>query len=148
MTSEVPAERDVVDAVTDHRLSRHRIQDLDEDEELWNARLEDCQFLTARIAVCEALSNRPRLDERTGGVPRRNATTIWAETDKAEALNRGWLQLDPRWSWDGSVGWIAADHAHGAARLEPLRTGPAGRAAVTKRARRLQLDRRTVKAKI
>ena len=51
------------------------------------------------------------------------------ETDKAEALYRGWLHLDPRWGW-GWIGWSDCYriHAHGAARLEPLRTDPAGRA--------------------
>ena len=108
------------------------IQDLE--GELWNAGLEDRQFLTARIARVRrgvaALSHRRRSDDREpaarlGGV----RTTNWARSDKAEALYRGWLHSGSALGMglDRLVGLLPI-HAHGGARLEPLRTDPAGRA--------------------
>jgi tetratricopeptide (TPR) repeat protein len=83
------------------------IQDLE--DELWNAGLEDRQFLTARIALCEeGLRRFFRTDDDLMSENRRRALAEsyyeLGETDKAEALYRGWLHLDPRWGW-GWIGW-------------------------------------------
>ena len=82
------------------------IQDLE--DELWNAGLEDRQFLTARIALCEEGLRRFRTDDDLMTENRRRALAEsyyeLGETDKAEALYRGWLHLDPRWGW-GWIGW-------------------------------------------
>jgi tetratricopeptide (TPR) repeat protein len=81
------------------------IQDLE--DELWNAGLEDRQFLTARIAVCEEGLRRFRTDDELMTENRRRALAEsyyeLGETASAEALYRGWLNLDPRWGW----GWIS-----------------------------------------
>src|SRR5215831_20329248 len=82
------------------------IQDLE--DELWNAGLEDRQFLTARIAVCEeGLRRFPAEDDLMTENRRRAVGESYfelGETDKAEALYRDWLQADPRWGW-GWIGW-------------------------------------------
>jgi tetratricopeptide (TPR) repeat protein len=82
------------------------IQDLE--GELWNAGLEDRQFLTARIAVCEEGLRRFRTDDDLMSENRRRAMAEsyyeLGEPDKADALYRGWLNLDPRWGW-GWIGW-------------------------------------------
>jgi tetratricopeptide (TPR) repeat protein len=82
------------------------IQDLE--GELWNAGLEDRQFLTARIALCEEGLRRFRTDDDLMIENRRRALAEsyyeLGETGKAEALYRGWLHLDPRWGW-GWIGW-------------------------------------------
>jgi len=82
------------------------IQDLE--DELWNAGLDDRQFLTARIALCEEALRRFRSDDDLMTENRRRALAEsyyeLGETDKAEALYRGWLHLDPRWGW-GWIGW-------------------------------------------
>ena len=82
------------------------IQDLQ--DELWNAGLEDRQFLTARIAVCEeGLRRFPAEDELMTENRRRALAESYfelGETGKAEALYRDWLQADPRWGW-GWIGW-------------------------------------------
>jgi tetratricopeptide (TPR) repeat protein len=83
------------------------IQDLE--DELWNAGLEDRQFLTARIALCEeGLRRFFRTDDDLMSENQRRAMAEsyyeLGETDKAEALYRGWLHLDPRWGW-GWIGW-------------------------------------------
>jgi tetratricopeptide (TPR) repeat protein len=82
------------------------IQDLE--DELWNAALDDRQFLTARIALCEEALRRFRSDDDLMTENRRRALAEsyyeLGETDKAEALYRGWLHLDPRWGW-GWIGW-------------------------------------------
>jgi tetratricopeptide (TPR) repeat protein len=82
------------------------IQDLE--SELWNAGLEDRQFLTARIALCEEGLRRFRTDDDLMTENRRRALAEsyyeLGETDEAEALYRGWLHLDPRWGW-GWIGW-------------------------------------------
>jgi tetratricopeptide (TPR) repeat protein len=83
------------------------IQDLE--DELWNAGLEERQFLTARIALCEeGLRRFFRTDDDLMSENRRRAMAEsyyeLGETDKAEALYRGWLHLDPRWGW-GWIGW-------------------------------------------
>jgi tetratricopeptide (TPR) repeat protein len=82
------------------------IQDLE--GELWNAGLEDRQFLAARIALCEEGLRRFRTDDDLMTENRRRALAEsyyeLGGTDKAEALYRGWLHLDPRWGW-GWIGW-------------------------------------------
>jgi tetratricopeptide (TPR) repeat protein len=82
------------------------IQDLE--DALWNAGLEDRQFLTARIAVCEeGLRRFPAEDELMTENRRRALGESYfelGETGKAEALYRDWLQADPRWGW-GWIGW-------------------------------------------
>jgi len=82
------------------------IQDLE--DALWNAGLEDRQFLNARIAVCEeGLRRFPAEDELMTENRRRALAESYfelGETSKAEALYRDWLQADPRWGW-GWIGW-------------------------------------------
>jgi tetratricopeptide (TPR) repeat protein len=82
------------------------IQDLE--DELWNAGLDDRQFLTARIAVCEEGLRRFRTDDELLTENRRRplAESYYElrETRKAESLYRDWLKLDPRWGW-GWIGW-------------------------------------------
>jgi len=82
------------------------IQDFE--AELWNAGLEDPQFLTSRITVCEeGLRRFPTDDELlTENQRRALAESYFAlgEVDKADALYREWLSADPRWGW-GWIGW-------------------------------------------
>jgi tetratricopeptide (TPR) repeat protein len=82
------------------------IQDLE--DELWNAGLDDRQFLTARVAVCEEGLRRFRTDDELLTENRRRALAEsyfeLGETGKSEALYRDWLKLDPRWGW-GWIGW-------------------------------------------
>src|SRR5438067_7756011 len=82
------------------------IQDLE--GELWNAGLNDRQFLAARIALCEeGLRRFPTDDDLTTENRRRALAESYyelGEPDKAEALYRGWLHLDPCWGW-GWIGW-------------------------------------------
>src|SRR6516162_982036 len=82
------------------------IQDLE--GELWNAGLEDRQFLTARIALCEEGLRRFRSDDDVMTENRRRALAEsyyeLGETEKAEGLYREWLDADPRWGW-GWIGW-------------------------------------------
>jgi tetratricopeptide (TPR) repeat protein len=82
------------------------IQDLE--SELWNAGLEDRQFLSARIALCEEGLRRFRSDEGLMVENRRRALAEsyfeLGETEKAEALYREWLDADPCWGW-GWIGW-------------------------------------------
>ncbi len=82
------------------------IQDLE--DALWNAGLEDRQFLTARIAVCEeGLRRFPAEDDLMTENRRRALAESYfelGETGKAEALYRDWLHADPRWGW-GWIGW-------------------------------------------
>lgn len=82
------------------------IQDLE--SELWNAGLEDRQFLTARIALCEEGLRRFRSDDdlMTENWRRALAESYYelGETGKAESLYRDWLNTDPCWGW-GWIGW-------------------------------------------
>src|SRR5437899_3393432 len=82
------------------------IQDLE--SELWNAGLEDRQFLTARIQVCKEGLRRFRSDDELLNENRRRALAEsyyeLDETDKTEALYRDWLKADPGWGW-GWIGW-------------------------------------------
>jgi len=82
------------------------MQDLE--DALWNAGLEDRQFLTARIDVCEeGLRRFPAEDELMTENRRRALAESYfelGETGKAEALYGDWLHADPRWGW-GWIGW-------------------------------------------
>lgn len=82
------------------------IQDLE--SELWNAGLEDRQYLTARIAMCEEGLRRfgGEDDLMTENQRRALAQSYFelGETGKAEALYRDWLHTDPGWGW-GWIGW-------------------------------------------
>jgi len=82
------------------------IQDLE--DALWNAGLEDRQFLTARIAVCEEGLRRFQAEDQlmTENRWRALAESYFelGEAAKAEALYRDWLHADPRWGW-GWIGW-------------------------------------------
>jgi tetratricopeptide (TPR) repeat protein len=81
------------------------IQDLE--SELWNAGLEDRQFLTARIALCEeGLRRFPSADLMTENRRRALAEAYYelGEAEKAEGLYREWLNADPCWGW-GWIGW-------------------------------------------
>lgn len=93
------------------------IQDLE--GELWNAGLKDRQFLNARIALCDEGLRRFRADDDLMTENRRRALAEsyyeLGETDKAEALYRGWLHLDPRWGW----GWIGWSDCYRFTRTEP-----------------------------
>jgi tetratricopeptide (TPR) repeat protein len=92
------------------------IQDLE--SELWNAGLEDRQFLTARIALCQEALRRFGLDDEllVENWRRALAESYYelGETEKAEALYRDWLQADPRWGW----GWIGWSDCHRFTRTE------------------------------
>jgi tetratricopeptide (TPR) repeat protein len=82
------------------------IQDLE--SELWNAGLEERQFLSARIALCEEGLRRFRSSDDLMIENRRRALAEsyfeLGETEKAEALFREWLDVDPCWGW-GWIGW-------------------------------------------
>lgn len=82
------------------------IQDLE--QELWNAGLEDRQFLAARIQLCEEGLRRFRSDDElmTENWRRALAESYYelGETDKAETCYRDWLKADPTWGW-GWIGW-------------------------------------------
>jgi tetratricopeptide (TPR) repeat protein len=80
----------------------------DLEDALWNAGLEEPEFLRARIAVCEeALRRFPDEDELMVENRRRAVAESYfelGETDKAQALFEQWLSADPRWGW-GWIGW-------------------------------------------
>ncbi len=82
------------------------IQDLE--SELWNAGLDDRQFLSARIALCEEATRRFPSDDGLIIENRRRALAEsyfeLGDTEKAESLYRKWLADDPRWGW-GWIGW-------------------------------------------
>jgi tetratricopeptide (TPR) repeat protein len=82
------------------------VQDLE--NELWNAGLENREFLKARISVCEEGLRRFEADDDLMTENRRRALAEsyfeLGETGKAEALYREWLKTDPRWGW-GWIGW-------------------------------------------
>jgi tetratricopeptide (TPR) repeat protein len=82
------------------------IQDLE--SELWNAGLEDQQFLKARIAICEEGLKRFAIDDELMRQNRRRALAKshyeLGETGKSDALYREWLYTDPQWGW-GWIGW-------------------------------------------
>jgi len=92
------------------------MQDLE--DALWNAGLEDRQFLTARIDVCEeGLRRFPAEDELMTENRRRALAESYfelGETGKAEALYGDWLHADPRWGW----GWIGWSDGYGITRTQ------------------------------
>jgi len=77
------------------------IQDLE--GELWNAGLDDRQFLSARIALCEEGLRRFPSDDALLLENRRRALAEsyfeLGEVEKAEARYREWLAADPCWGW-------------------------------------------------
>ncbi len=81
-------------------------QDLEDG--LWNAGLDDPQFLRARISICEeALAMFPHEDQlMTENRRRALAESLFevGETGRAEELYASWLTDDPRWGW-GWIGW-------------------------------------------
>ncbi len=82
------------------------IQDLE--SELWNAGLEERQFLSERIALCEEGLRRFRCDAdlMTENWRRALAESYFelGKAEKVEALYREWLDIDPCWGW-GWIGW-------------------------------------------
>jgi hypothetical protein len=68
---------------------------------LWNAGLEDRQFLSARIALCEEGLRRFPSDDGLLVENRRRALAEsyyeLGDTGKAESLYREWLDADPYW---------------------------------------------------
>jgi len=82
------------------------IQDLE--GELWNAGLDDRQFLSARITLCEEGLRRFPSDDALLLENRRRALAEsyfeLGEVEKAKALYREWLNADPCWGW-GWIGW-------------------------------------------
>jgi len=82
------------------------IQDLE--SELWNAGLDDRQFLSARIALCEEGLRRFPSDDALMLENRRRALAEshfeLGEVEKAAELYREWLNADPCWGW-GWIGW-------------------------------------------
>jgi uncharacterized protein YchJ len=80
----------------------------DLEDALWNAGLEDPEFLRTRIAVCEeALRRFPDEDGLMVENRRRAVAESYfelGETDKGEALFEHWLDADPSWGW-GWIGW-------------------------------------------
>src|ERR1051325_4545386 len=71
--------------------------------ELWNAGLDDRQFLSARIAMCEEAMRRFSSNDGLMVENRRRALAEsyfeLDETDKAEALYLEGLDADPGWGW-------------------------------------------------
>jgi len=90
----------------------------DLDRELWNAGLDDPQFLKTRIALCEESLRRLTTDDEFFSANRRHALAEsyfeLGETDRADALYREWLSADPQWGW----GWISWAHCYQFARPE------------------------------
>ena len=82
------------------------LQDLE--TELWNAGLQDPEFLTARIALCdEGLRRFPVEDVLLTENWRRALAGSHFElgdTEQTEGLYRAWLTADPGWGW-GWIGW-------------------------------------------
>ncbi|HEV3444078.1 MAG TPA: SEC-C metal-binding domain-containing protein [Gemmataceae bacterium] len=94
------------------------IQDME--SELWNAGLDDRQFLSARIALCEeGLRRFPSGDDLMIENRRRALAESYfelGETEKAEALYQEWLDADPCWGW----GWIGWSDCYRFTRTEPV----------------------------
>ena len=90
------------------------------DQELWNAGLDDAQFLRARIAFCEEGLRRFAAsvgDEFFTENCRHALAESYFElgdTAKTDALYRQWLSADPQWGW----GWISWAHCYQYARPE------------------------------
>ena len=84
------------------------------EDALWNAGLDDGEFLRARISVCEeALRRFPDQDQLTTENRRRalgESCFAVGETEKSEELFRAWLAADPCWGF-GWIGWAACHFA-------------------------------------
>jgi tetratricopeptide (TPR) repeat protein len=96
-------------------------QDLE--TELWNAGLEDRQFLSARIALCEEGLRRFPSDDLMRENRRRSLAESYFElgdVEKAEALYREWLAADPCWGW-GWIGWSDCYRFTRTERVDPSR---------------------------
>jgi hypothetical protein len=106
------------------------IQDLE--SELWNAGLEDRQFLSARIGLCEeGLQRFPSADDLMSENRRRALAASYfelGEVEKAETLYREWLggRSALGMGLDRMVGRPPV-HARRARGPEPVRADPAGR---------------------
>src|ERR1035441_10642147 len=78
------------------------------EDELWNAGLEERQFLTPGSQCVKKGCGvfRRKICLMTGNRRRALAESYFelGETGKAEALYRDWLHADPRWGW-GWIGW-------------------------------------------
>ena len=78
------------------------------EQELWNAGLDDPQFLRARIAFCEqALTRLTAGDDFFRDNRRRALAESYfelADGQRTDALYREWLSADPQWGW-GWIGW-------------------------------------------
>ena len=81
-------------------------QDLE--DALWNAGVNNPEFLRARIVVCEQALGRFPDEDRLMVENRRRAVAEsyfeLGQTDKAEGLFEQWLAADPGWGW-GWIGW-------------------------------------------
>ena len=90
------------------------------DQQLWNAGLDDPEFLRARIAFCEEGLRRFAAsvgDEFFTENCRHALAESYFElgdTGKTDALYRQWLSADPQWGW----GWISWAHCYQYARPE------------------------------
>jgi hypothetical protein len=79
---------------------------------LWNAGLENNDFLTSRIAFCEEMLRRFGDNEAVGkdlrseSARRAIAECYWrfGQKDKVNVLYEEWLAKDPLWGW-GWIGW-------------------------------------------
>jgi hypothetical protein len=89
----------------------------DLDCQLWNAGLDDPQFLRSAIAVCEERLKRFAADEAVTEFSRMALAESHFELNNAaqtDALYRQWLGKDPQWGW----GWISWAHCYQGARPE------------------------------
>lgn len=88
------------------------------DQELWNAGLDDPQFLRARITLCEEGLRRFAASDRFFTETCRHALAEsyfeLGDTGKTDTFYRQWLSADPHWGW----GWISWAHCYQFARPE------------------------------
>jgi tetratricopeptide (TPR) repeat protein len=86
------------------------------DQELWNAGLNDPQFLRARIALCEEGLRRFAASDTSFTETCRHALAEsyfeLGDTGKTDTSYRQWLSADPQWGW----GWISWAHCYQFAR--------------------------------
>ena len=97
------------------RFVRHWIHALD--NQLWNAGLDDPQFLRTRIALCEQCLKRFAADESLSELCRMALAQSHFELNDAphtDSLYRQWLGADPQWGW----GWISWARCYQSARPE------------------------------
>jgi hypothetical protein len=90
------------------------------DQQLWNAGLDDPQFLRARITLCDEGLRRfaASVGDKFFTENCRHALAEsyfeLGDTGKADTLFRQWLSDDPQWDW----GWIAWARCYQFARTE------------------------------